>query len=64
MSGTPLKLSIRLQGEMEPVQRGPRDAEIAGRPTGQASDNVFIVQRGPAEAMQQLRFSNRIPQAE
>jgi len=59
-----VELSVRLEGQMDPVQSGPRDIEIAGRPTGHANDNVFILRRSYADAMPRLRLSSRIPQPE
>lgn len=54
-----LKLSVRLTEH--PAAPPARDLEIAGRPSGAASENVFILRVSAEEALSDLMLTTRLP---
>jgi hypothetical protein len=52
-----LKISVRLTERMAP---GASSIEIAGRPSGVASENVFITPRSATEALRDLEVTTRL----
>ena len=58
---TYLEVSVRLAIRDEPEARG---IEIAGRPDGTASENVFIVPKSAQTAIQSLEITTRLSSSE
>jgi hypothetical protein len=52
-----IKLSVRLTGRAQP---GGRELEIAGRPSGAASENIYIQYLAEPEALEQIRSTTRL----
>ncbi len=55
-----LKISVRLNEHSTP---GTRDLEIAGRASGAASENVFILRQSAEEALADLITTTRLPRS-
>jgi hypothetical protein len=56
-----LKVSVRLEAQSAPVAR---EVEIAGRESGAASENVFIIPRAAGEALSELAVTTRLAGSE
>lgn len=56
-----LKVSVRLTAQPAPSARG---IEIAGRPSGTASENVFIIRQSADAALVDLRATTRMTRPE
>lgn len=56
-----LKISVRLTAQPAPNVRG---IEIAGRPSGAASENVFIIRQSADDALSVLRATTRMTRPE
>jgi hypothetical protein len=59
-----IEISVRLDDRSASPTPPPRDLEIAGRPEGHASENVFIVQTSRASAESAIATTTRLSTVE
>jgi hypothetical protein len=56
-----IRLDVHLESSSDSPVSQPRDLQIAGRPTGRASENVFIGGRNRSVALAELATTTRLP---